>query len=76
MRQTQRYLALDKAAGISNPNAGAISQIAKSDLRKIVETAKQKYYKKVIDCLDHWNISQAIKWPLSVHQYTTPPIQC
>lgn len=75
MRKTQKHLALDKAAGIINPNADAILQSAKADLRKIVKTAKQKYYQKVIDGLDHQIIFQAVKWPSTVHQYATPPIQ-
>lgn len=46
MRQTQRYLALDKAAGIFNPNAGAISQTAKSDLRKLSKPPSKNITKK------------------------------
>lgn len=61
MRKTQKYLALDKTAGIVNPDADAILQSAKTDLRKIVKTAKQKYYQKVIDSLDHQDIFQAVK---------------
>lgn len=75
MRKTQKYLALDKTAGIVNPDADAILQSAKTDLRKIVKTAKQKYYQKVIDSLDHQDIFQAVKWPSTVHQYTSPLIQ-
>ncbi|MCJ1345122.1 hypothetical protein MMC31_003327, partial [Peltigera leucophlebia] len=40
-----------------------------------VKKAKQKYYWKVIDGLDHRNIFQDVKWSSTVRQYTTPPIQ-
>lgn len=60
MRKTSKYLALDKATSIVNPNANAILQSAKAHFWKIVKTAKQKYYQKV-NSLDHRNIFQVVK---------------
>lgn len=56
MHQTQKYQAFDRAAGIEDPNASAILKDVKSNLRKTVKKAKQEYYQKVIDGLDHRNI--------------------
>lgn len=53
MRQTQKYQALDIAAGIENLNIAAILKKTKSKLRKMIKNAKQKHYQKVIDGLDH-----------------------
>lgn len=36
--------------------------------------AKQKYYQRVIDELDHKNIFRAVRWSSSVRHYKTPPI--
>lgn len=69
-------MALDKNTGIFNPNAGIISQTTKTNLCKVIKTVKQKYYINVIDILDHQKIFQAVKWPLTTYQYTTPSIQC
>lgn len=53
MRQKQKYLVLDSAAGIENPNSVEISNEARIKLRKTVKKAKQIYYQNVIDRLDH-----------------------
>ncbi len=74
MRQTQKYQTFDRAAGIEDPNANAVLKYIKSNLQKTVKKAKQKYYRKVIDGLDHQNIFQAVKWSSTVRQYTMPPI--
>ena len=53
MQQIQKYLALDKATSIFVFNVSVISQTIKSNLCKIVKTAKQTYYKNVIGTLDY-----------------------
>lgn len=61
IRKTQKYLALDKVASIINPNTDAILQSIKANLRKIIKTANQKYYQKIINgCLDYQKIFQAV----------------
>ncbi len=61
--------------GIENRIVSAVLKDAKSNLRKTVKKAKQKYYWKVIDGLDHQHIFQAIKWSPTARQYTMSPIQ-
>ncbi len=56
MPQTQKYQTFDRAAGIEDPNPSAVLKDVKSNLWKTVKKAKQKYYRKVIDGLDHQNI--------------------
>lgn len=75
MCQTQKYQTFDRVAGIVDLNASAVLKNIRSNLRKTVKKAKQKYYRKVIDGLDHQNIFQAVKWSSTVRAYTTPPIQ-
>ncbi len=75
IRQTQKYQTFDGVAGIEDPNASAVLKDVKSNLRKTVKKAKQKYYRKVIDGLDDQDIFQSVKWSLTVRQYTTLPIQ-
>ena len=72
---TQKYQALDFAAGIVNPHAAEIFKEARIMLCKVVKKEKQNYYQKVIDELDHKNILQAVRWSSTVRQYTIPPIQ-
>lgn len=59
--QTQKYQTSDRVAGIKDPNASIVLKDIKSNLQKTVKKVKQKYYRKVIDGLDHQNIFQAIK---------------
>lgn len=59
--QTQKYQAFDKAAGIVYLNKNAIFKNIRLNLWKTVKKAKQKYYQKSIDSLNHQNIFQAIK---------------
>ena len=61
MPQTQKYQTFDSAADIEDPNPSAVLKDVKSNLWKTVEKAKQKYYRKVIDGLDHQNIFQVVK---------------
>ncbi len=75
MRQTQKYQTSDTTAGIEDSSASAVLKNVKSNLWKTVKKAKQKYYQKVIDGLDHQNVFQAVKWSSTVCQYTTPSIQ-
>ena len=75
MRQRQKYQTFDRAVGIEDPNANVVLKDVKSNLRKTVKKAKQKYYRKVIDGLDHQNIFPVVKWSSTVRQYTTPPNQ-
>ncbi len=53
VRQTQKYQAFDRAAGIEDLNAKAVLRETRLMLRKVVKGAKQKYYQKLIDRLDH-----------------------
>ncbi len=73
--KTQKYQALDIAAGIKDPNAGVILKKVKSKLYKTVKNAKRKYYQNVINGLDPHNIFQAVKWLSTVRQYNTPSIK-
>lgn len=75
MRQSQKYQTFDRVAGIEDPNASVVLKNVKSNFRKTVKKAKQKYYQKFIDGLDHQNIFQAVKWLSTVCQYTMPFIQ-
>ena len=61
MHQTRKYQTFDRVAGIEDPNASAVLKDVKSNLRKIVKKAKQKYYRKVRDDLDNQNIFQGVK---------------
>ena len=56
MHRTQKYQALDFAAGIVNLHTAEIIKEARIKLCKVVKTEKQKYYQKLIDELDHKNI--------------------
>ncbi len=71
----KKYQTFDRVAGIEDSNASAVLKNVKSNLRKTVKKAKQKYYRNVMDGLDHQNIFQAVKWSSTVRKYTTPPTQ-
>lgn len=75
LRQIRRQKNLDLSANIQNPRAKDILATCKATLRKTVRKAKQSYYRKVIEELDNKNIFQAMKWPTSIRQYSSPPIQ-
>lgn len=52
----QKHKFLDFAAKIENLNAVKVLKDVRIKLYKMVKKAKQKYYQKVIDKLDHKNI--------------------
>ncbi len=76
MKKSRRQQLLEASAGIDNPRAQITIDSLKVRLRKSVKQAKRIYYQKVINELDKDSIFGDIKWPTSVRQYTTPPIQC
>lgn len=75
LRQIWQFQTFDASLSINNPSAPLVLSEARAKLRKIVKTAKREYYRKVIEELDHKTIFHAVKWPSSVKQYTSPPIQ-
>lgn len=44
VRQTQKYQAFDRAAGVEDPNASAILRETRLIFCKVVKRVKQKYY--------------------------------
>ena len=76
MKKSERQQLLEASAGIENPKAQITIDSLKVMLRKVVKKAKRTYYQEVINELDEDSIFGAMKWPTSVRQYTTSPIQC
>lgn len=74
LRQIRQFQTFNAPLSINNPSAPLVLSEARAKLCKIVKTAKLKYYRKVIEELDHKSIFHAVKWPSSVKQYTSPPI--
>ncbi len=75
IRQLQQHQATNALAGIIDVNAPITFKKARNQLWKAVKGAKQEYYKKMLEELDHKNIFQAVSWPSSIRQYTTLSIQ-